>query len=259
MERPESGVPVIELPERVDRRMRLGPFPSARDALKFVGYAATGAVLSPLAGPYFWLPVVGVGFAVSVWHMDGEAVDERAGRWLLFRLRLRTEGTLTARTAFPTPAGPVARLSSGRRVSVVRTAGVPFAYRPPADLTTLFDRFRELLRASDGTMVIRATTAPLRVDPLLPRLTSGSPTEVVAREGYAELVLVLCRRRRSRRVDLALGTREAGPEGARRLAERTRSLAERLAALGLHPVVLEGRPLGEAVRGFGWTLAREDR
>src|SRR5208282_2604654 len=73
MEGPSAGVPVVVLPERVDRRVRLGPFPSAKDAVKFASYAAAGAVLAPFATPFAWVPVLALGFVVSVWHPDGEA------------------------------------------------------------------------------------------------------------------------------------------------------------------------------------------
>ncbi|HLM71014.1 MAG TPA: hypothetical protein VK423_06510, partial [Thermoplasmata archaeon] len=84
---PEAGPPLIRLPERLDRRMRLGPFPSSRDALKFVTYAAAGALLSPFTSPWVWLPVLLAGFAVSVWRPDGRAVDERILAYSVWKFR----------------------------------------------------------------------------------------------------------------------------------------------------------------------------
>ncbi|MGA8275977.1 MAG: hypothetical protein WB852_06760 [Thermoplasmata archaeon] len=256
MESPEAGAPVVELPERVDRRIRLGPFPSARDALKFVGYAATGAVLAPFLDPFVWVPFLVVGFTVSVWRPDGEAVDERAAQWLLFQFRRWTKGSVTPRGPLTTVRGSVVRLASGRRVTIVRTEGTPLAYRPPSDLAVLFERFRELLRASEGPLVVRSTTVPLRADPVLPVDVACSDPEHAARAGYGELVSVLCRRRRSRRVEISLGSGQSGPEGERRLEERTRSLSEQLTSLGLRPVILGDRSLAESVRAFGWVLPR---
>jgi hypothetical protein len=252
MERPSTGVPVVELPERVDRRVRLGPFPSARDALKFVCYAAVGAVLSPFVEPIVWLPVLAVGFAVSVWRPDDEAVDERAARWLLFQGRRWTSGPVTRRKSPPTGRGSVAQLANGRRVMIVRAEGIPLAYRPPAELAVLFDRFRDLLRATEGPLVIRSTTVPLRAGPVLPTDPGGVGVEQNARAGYAELVVVLCRRRRSRRVEISLGSGELAPESELRLEDQTRALVEHLGQLGLRPVVLEDRALAESVRAFGW-------
>lgn len=255
MEGPGAGVPVVELPERVDRRVRLGPFPGARDALKFICYAAGGAVLAPFASPIAWIPVLAVGFALSTWRPDGEAVDVRAARWLLFWLHRWWGRAVTPRGSLPPVVGTTALLVNGRRVTVVRTGGTPLAYRPPLDLATLFDRFRDLLRASEGGLVVRSTTVPLREHPVLPRDAVCREAEQAAREGYRELVSVLCRRRRSRRVEISLRGGGSDPEDERRLMERTRSLSEDLASLGLRPIVLRDRALAEALRSFGWTLA----
>jgi hypothetical protein len=259
MESPDAGAPVVGLPERVDRRIRLGPFPSARDALKFAGYAATGAVLAPFVDPFAWVLVLVGGFAVSVWRPEGDAVDERAARWILFQFRHWTGGPVRFSGPPSTSLGSVVRLASGRCVTILRTGGTPLAYRPPADLAVLYDRFRELLRSSEGPLVVRSTTVALRVDPVLPEAGACSDPERAARAGYGELVSVLCRRRRSRRVEISLGTGRSGPEGIRRLEERTRSLAEHLTSLGMRPVLLGERSLAEAVRSFGWVPSSEAR
>ncbi|MCI4372248.1 MAG: hypothetical protein L3K02_01170 [Thermoplasmata archaeon] len=256
MEGPDAGAPVVGLPERVDRRVRLGPFPSARDALKFVGYAAAGAVLVPFTSPFAWVPVLAIGFAVSAWRPDGEAVDARVGRWLVFQLQGRGGLPLRTRGPLPRVRGCVAALASGQRVTVVRTGGTPLAYRPPAELAVMFERFRDLLRASEGSLVLRATTAPLRDGPVLPGNAPCSVAEQSARSGYGELVMVLCRRRRSRRVEISIGTSGHSPESDRRLEEQARSLADQLASLGLRPVLLADRALAESIRGFGWSVPR---
>jgi len=254
MEGPDAGSPVVALPERVDRRVRLGPFPSARDALKFVCYAAAGAVLAPFASPFAWIPVLVAGFAVCVWRPDGEAVDERGARWLLFWGHRVVGRALTPRRPSAPVRGPVAQLAGGRRATVVRTGGTPLAYRPPAELASLFERFRDLLRASEGPIVLRSTTVPLRDGPVLPKDSPCLAVEAAARAGYRELVSVLCRRRRSRRVEISLSSAEAGPEGERRLQERATGLTELLAALGLRPTILVDRSLSDALRGYGWTV-----
>jgi hypothetical protein len=255
MEGPEPGAPVVELPQRVDRRVRLGPFPSARDALKFVCYAAAGAVLGPLASPYAWIPVLAGGFAISVWRPDGEAVDERAARWLRFQLRHSEGSNLNSRRVLTPVRGSVSHLANGRSVAIVRTGGVPLAYRPPADLATVFDRFRGLLRVSEGSLVVRSTTVPLRGAVVLPRGEGASEAERTACTGYRELVEVLCRRRRSRRVDISVTASVSGSDPERRLLERAQGLVDELSALGLQPTILRDHALAESVRGFGWTLS----
>jgi hypothetical protein len=230
MQSPDAPLPLVSLPAPVDRRVRLGPFPSARDALKFATYAATGAVLAPFASPFAWVPVVAIGFGVSVWRPDGEAVDERAARVVLFHARQWTGRPLTRRGSFPTTRGPVVRLVG------------------------MFDRFRELLRATEGPLFLLATSVPLRAAPVRPPKNPGSGVDAAARIGYVDLVTVLCRRRRTRRVDIALRSTVASEDGDRRLLERARALSEQLAGLGLAPVTLTDRGLHDAVRGYGWLI-----
>src|ERR1700688_4681805 len=55
-----SGIPVVVgLPESLDRRMRLGPFPSARHALKFAAYAAVGGSVAAILGVVLTIPLLG--------------------------------------------------------------------------------------------------------------------------------------------------------------------------------------------------------
>jgi hypothetical protein len=254
MDDPEPGAPLVRLPEPLDRHVRLGPFPSARDALKFVSYAAAGAVLAPFATPFAWVPVLLVGLVVSVWRPDGEAIDERAARIVLFQLQARHERRVTRRAVGARAPGLTVRLRSGATASVVRTGGTPLAYRPPADLALLFDGFRGLLRAQEGSLFVRATTVPLAGHRVLPSPGEGSGGDGAARRGYAELVTVLCHRRRSRRVDLALTSYARGPDAERRLAERARALEGHLLGLGLRAAALAGRSLEAAVGEFGWEV-----
>ncbi|MCI4365364.1 MAG: hypothetical protein L3K10_04800 [Thermoplasmata archaeon] len=254
MGEPDAGPPLVALPERVDRRNRLGPFPSARDALKFFSYAAVGALLAPFASPFAWIPVLAGGFAVSVWRPDGEALDERAARLARWKLHRWWGGSVTRLASSPPVRGRVAHLRSGPLVTVIRVGGTPLAYRPPEELATLYDRYREVLRATSGPLLIRATTVPLPEGPARIERVECSDSERAARDGYHELVSVLCRRRRARRVEISLHTGATGDEGEPRLEERTRDLADQLTALGLRPTILSGRALAAATRQFGWRV-----
>ncbi len=258
MAEPEPGPPVVALPQPVDRRLRLGPFASARDAVKFACYAAAGALLAPFVTPYAWLPVVAVGFLVSAWRPEGEALDERVAHWATWRVRRFTGGGPVSLPSSPPARGGYLRLGPGRYVTVLRTGGTPLAYRPPAELERLFRAYGELLRASDGVLLLHAGTVPLSADPLVPGRSSSTGPELPAREGYQELVSVLCRRRLVRRVHLALSTPDVGPDALARLDQGTRALASRLAAVGLRPTRLETRALSEAGHRFGWSRPRGD-
>lgn len=248
-----QGPPVIGLPERLDRRMRLGPFPSSRDALKFVGYAATAAFLSPFTSPWLWLPLVAAGFTVSVWRPDGQAVDERAFRFLVWRVRSggTSERPMTGR---PLVRQGMLQLSSHRFVAVVRTGGTPIAYLPPDELVRRFERFRDLWRSTEGSLTFLATTVPIRAPAVLPPSPREGVPDRPAALGYSELVSVLCRRRHLRRVYWVIGSLDGSPDAIGRLEGRVASLIEGLAALGLRPLRLRDRSLGEAARRFGWEV-----
>lgn len=253
MDEPEDGPPIIGLPERLDRRMRLGPFPSSRDALKFVTYAAAGALLSPFTSPWVWLPVVGAGFTVSVWRPDGQAVDERVLAFVSWRVR----SVSPRRTAKNAASRPLVRqgllqLASHRYVAVIRTGGTPVAYLPPDELARRFELYRELLRSIDTGFSFLAATVPIRSQAVRPGTPSGTGPEARALSGYSELVSLLCRRRLLRRVYFVLGTLEADPDAIGRLEGRVANLIERLGAIGLRPSRLRDRALAEAARRFGW-------
>lgn len=253
MAEPDVG-PVVRLPERVDRRTRLGPFPSARDALRFLCYATGGALLSPWISPFLWLPIVGGGFLVSVWQPDGRAADERAWTYLRWQLRgfARTTGRRVRREAPLTPRTTLRR-ASGEHLAVIRSAGCPMAYLPPNELERKFAAYCEFLRSLVGPFALLATTVAIHARPVRPvRASSPDGPEGEACRGYDELVELICRRRRIRRVYLALLAAAPGLEGLARLELEAGSLSEHLRGLGLHPVRLSGAALAEAAHGFDW-------
>ena len=248
-----EGPPIIRLPERFDRRMRLGPFPSSRDALKFVGYAAAGAMLSPFSSPWTWLPVVAFGFVVAVWRPEGSAIDERAFRFLAWWARSAGPRgrTLTAR---PLVRQGFLQLSPHHFVAVVRTGGTPVAYLPPDELARRFERFRDLLRSTEGSLTFLATTVPIRAPAVLPPRSVVDGSDERAASGYGELVTVLCRRRLLRRVYWVLGSLDSPPDAIGRLEGRVAALLDGLSTLGLRPLRLRDRSLSEAARRFGWDV-----
>jgi hypothetical protein len=252
MPEPVDDAPVVQLPERMDRRLRLGPFPSARDAVKFLTYAAAGAVVAPFVSPFVWLPLVGVGFGIAVWHPDGQAIDARALTYVLWKARSLSRGVTLTPQRSPVTRQGIVRLSPTWHAAVVRTGGCPVAYLPPADLARRFEMYRDLLRSTNGRLALLATTAPIRAAPLLPPSPSSKGPDDAARKGYAELVRLLCRRRSLRRIYFALASDSTGPEALAQLEGQVASLTERLAGFGLHPVRLIDRALQEAAFRFEW-------
>jgi hypothetical protein len=249
----EAGTLFIALPERLDRRMRLGPFPSSRDALKFVMYAAGGALLSPFAAAWIWLPVVLAGFALSVWRPDGQALDERLFALVRWKVRSVVPGdTVSNPSASPLVRQGLLQLAPHRYVAVVRTGGSPITYLPPDELVRRFEAYRELIRSSGENFAWLSTTAPIRSQTVRPTVRVGEGRENLARKGYSELVTALCRRRLLRRVYFVVGTLEAGPDAITALEGRVGNLIERLGSLGLRPTRLRDRALADAGYRLGW-------
>ncbi len=247
--------PVAAIPERLDRRLRLGPFPSARDALKFATYAGVGAVLVPVAGVAVGLVVGSAGFAVSVWRPEAGALDERALAYLAWTGR-RLGGARRMMPSSPSSRvrGPYVRLDDGRIATIVQAGGIPLAYLPPAELARRFDQFRDLVRCLDEPFAVTTTWASVLGTPFLPTPTDAPGPDREARAGYRELIEVLARRRRLRRVLIVLTSTDRGPEGVGRLEATAAAVLDRLAALGLRPERLRGSHLGGAARRLGWTL-----
>ncbi len=249
-----DGPPVVVLPERLDRRLRLGPFASARDALKFVTYAAAGAIVAPFTSPFLWLVFVGGGFAVSVVRSDGEALDERAFAFVCWRIRtLRGGHPVTAGTPRAGARQGIVAITPGRYLAILRTGGTPVTYLPPVELARRFELYRDLLRSSGGGLAFLVTASSMRSGPVLPSATDAASPDQPARAGYSELVDLLCRRRRLRRVYLVLASDRTGPDGISELEARARTLAERLMGLGLRSVRLRDRSLTDALRRWGWS------
>ena len=247
---------VIGLPEGFGRTMRLGPFPSVRDALKFSTYAAVGAVFAAVLAPIWWLPFLGGGFALSVFRPDGRALDERLGAFVAFELRSgRGSSSATPprrRRAPHAPGSVVARAS--QLVGILATGGIPVAFLPPAEARALFDRYRTFLGALDGGLYLTMGVRPIEVRPFRPRdrRVDGGPAPA-ARAGYDEMVRLLCERRLQREVRIAVWVPRASDGAFELLERRLQTVSEHLAQLGLAPVRLRGRELDAAAQGMGWS------
>jgi hypothetical protein len=254
-----DGPPVVSLPERMDRRLRLGPFPSARAAVSFLVYAAVGSGIAAGISPLLGLGVIAGGLAVSVLRYDGDGLHRRGiaiARYWLGGVPRRIRPVVTGSTRL---AGRgFLDEASGRFCSVVRAGGAPMAYLPPPDIAARFDRFRELLRAHEGDLALRVTLAPMRAAPVLPSTPRSEGPDRLARDGYVALVRLLCARRSTRRVDLLLRSDRSGAEGVAQLETRVTSLVERLTGLGVPARRLVGRSLIDAVSRLTEHASRSD-
>ncbi|MCI4326588.1 MAG: hypothetical protein L3K16_02995 [Thermoplasmata archaeon] len=240
----ESESWTVAIPRPVDRRLHLGPFPSARDALKFAGFAAAGLVAMPLAGPVAIVPFAALGFVVAVHRRDGRSLDERVTGYLGWRWRRRTRRPGGRGAGRPTRAGArTMRVVGARVAAVVRTGGVPVQYLPPADARALFELARRWLAALDGPLYLVARAESVDPGPFRPVAPPASgPAESLARAGYSDVVQLLLRRRRVRRVALVLWE-PADPAGAARLEVRLAATLEALRTFGVAADRLTGSDL----------------
>jgi len=249
-----DGPPWVEVPERLDRRLRLGPFASGRDAVKFVTAAAVGAVVSLAVVPWAGLPIVGVGALVALWRPDGEPLDERVAavaRWSLRRAATDGPPMTAAAAGRSADLRATVPLPDGRSAAVVRTGGVPLAFLPPAELARQFELYRQLLRSVAGGVIVLSTSVPIYAGAVVPSATPTVEVERAAWDGYRELVVLLARRRSVRRVLVAVAQDATTPDRARQLETSIRLLRERLADLGVRSERLRDRSLADGARRLG--------
>lgn len=245
----------IPLPAPIGRRVRLGPFPSARDALKFAAYGAIGAVVAAGVGPLAWLPILGGGFLISVHKPEGRGLDERLADYVRWRVRSSRAGARFARARPATTRGGFARLEDGRLVGGLEAHGIPVTFLPAPEARRLFEQYLDLLRGVEDGCLLGMTVVPLPPGPYLPARDRTGPEEVLqARDGYAEMVRLLCRRRRRRVVHLLVWSRGSGPGSVPRLEETLAHLAERLAGMGVESRRLRSTELARAMAERGWSV-----
>ena len=247
-----AGPSTLPLFTSAERRLRFGPFPSVGDALRFVSYAATGALVIPWLGTWAWLPIVGAGFLLVVWQPGGIALDVALWARFTWWERALTPWENGVSTEARRGRQGTVRIGDGYQVAVTKCTGRPIAFLPPEELQQKFRLYREMLRSLKAGIVLIGVGLPVDARPWIPSPGDAEGADREARAGYAEMVNVLCRHRRQRRVYLLQWTAE-GEEGAdTRLEERVDSLTEHLARLGVAPVRLHGPALGAALVRFGW-------
>ena len=233
--------------------MRLGPFPSARDAMKFAAYASVGAIVVPWGGAVAWLPILAAGFLLSVVRPDGKGLDERAGDYLKWRFRREATGPRLGRTARPAASDAIVRLPGGYAGAVVEAGGVPIRFLPPSDARALFERYGTLLRSLDAGFHLEMGARPVPQGTVRPMTgpTAGR-AEASARAGYEEFLRLVLKRRRLRRVRVLLFEPLSGAVSLGRLEARVRTLVAGLDGMGVGSDRLRGQGLLRALEAMGW-------
>ncbi len=252
-EEPEAaGPPTVGLPESLDRRLRLGPFPSARDALKFATWAAVGALVAAVAGAVYWLPFLGGGFLIAVYRHDGKSLDEAFSDRCSFHLRALVGSPRPEGVPPPLRPGGVARVGAEALVAVIAGGGVPVAFLPPNEARRLFDGFRDLLAHLGDGLYLYVGVEPVEAGPFRPAPGPAGVPEAAAREGYREMVTLLCRRRYRRRVLLVVFDRGPAATAVGRVEARATAALDGLARLGIPAERLRDRALVRALHEVGW-------
>ncbi|HTT25925.1 MAG TPA: hypothetical protein VMH90_03030 [Thermoplasmata archaeon] len=247
-----DGTLLVGLPEPVGRRARLGPFLSGRDALKFAGVAAVGAVVADATTPLAWLPFLGAGLLVGSVRLDGKGPDVHVADYLRWRWRRHPVTGTSPRSTVRDPEGTIARLPDGRCVAVLRSGGLPIGFLPSRDARVLFEGFRSLLRAQAHGLLLRMDAARIDPAPFRPRPgPDRGAGEGTALAGYRELIDVVSRARRRRQVDVMTWSDPGEPEPLHRLEDRVQALQGSLLMLGLSTQRLRGTALGQALTDLG--------
>ncbi len=248
----DPGLPRVPLPDRLDRPARVGPFASGRDALKFLALGGFGALIALRFGALLWLPFLAAGLLLSVRRPEGESIDEQGAAYLRWRLA----GEEPARGE-PPPTGRAprrfGRWPDGGACAGFSTGGIPVAFLPSQEAERLFEAYRDALRGCDLELHLRVGRAPIRLVPM-PAFPGGmGPEERAARAGYGELLELLTRRRRLRRVQLLL-VAPSGRASLRQLEDHLAHFARFFRAVGIPHRALHGHELaswGAAAPGPG--------
>ncbi len=239
----------IAIPPPLLRPARFGPFPSTKDGLKFLMVAAVGGGVATVAGALAWLPFLAGGFVLAVYRPEGSSLDERAAAWLRWKCQIPRENASTRRATEPDSLALKDR--SGRWVAAVEADGIPVAFLPSVERRRLFDGWATLLRSIDGDAFLVIDSLPRLVGPVLPPRPLAPGNESRAELGYTEMLQLLLRRRRTRRVLIVLGARYGGRPGLDQLSTTIAAVSASLDSLEIPHRRLSAREIVRRCPGVG--------
>jgi hypothetical protein len=221
-----AAIPVHHLAQR---RLRLGPFGSGRDLVKFLCIATVGATVAAVTSAVVWLPFLAIGATIALVRVEGQTIDDYALGYCRFRWR----SAVASRGAEGAPpAGRSSGTSSGNSPFSIRAGGIPIAYLPPPELEHLFQEWRSTLAAFDHPVGCRMRGELFSSLPFLPVSTEARGIERAALDSYRELVRALLHERYRRAVDLTVwndrSDRESDRIGVQTQIEEVVGALERL-------------------------------
>ncbi len=242
MTSPASGV---ALPERLGRRMSIGPFEDPRDFLRCLLLVSAGAVPAVLFGAWAWAPFLLAAVVLTLVRSEEETLWTRLGHRVAFLLRRR------AARGGEAAAHPGARrpLPGAQRPWVVGRGPGPWSVweHPPSRFSgraseELLQEALGLLRPlGNATGEIYLARIPTEWDVrrfLPPSSPTSAPEETRLRNEYASLLRLVTEGRFRARVVLVLPCTSPGPLAPAGSVDP----AEGLRRLGWHR-------LGPSVRG----------
>jgi hypothetical protein len=193
-----SAIPIHPL---AHRRLRLGPFGSGRDLVKFLCVAAIGATVAAVTSAVVWLPFLAIGALIALVRVEGRSLDD----FVLDYCRFQWRSTVGVRNLSGRSAEASRRGASSRRATAsVRAGGIPIAYLPPQELQRLFEEWRSILGTFDRPVGCRMRGEVFSPLPFLPSTEHLRAAEKLAADSYRDLVRALLRKRFRRTVDLTV-------------------------------------------------------
>jgi hypothetical protein len=228
----------VELPERLGRRMSIGPFDDPRDFLRFLLASSCGAVAAIAGGPLLLLPFVGLGALLTLGRSGEDSWWVLLERRARYCLRSRS-WTPPALPPWP-PRGRVLGSRwydlAGRSWTIWEGSPAPVSGRSPAALQ---EEARALLREVgrlDDEVTLCRVPEPIDVAPFLPPRpvpsTAGRmEVEMELQGSYVELLRTAAARKTQVRLLLTVPTGEVGDRG-----KPDPTITSGLASLGWHPL-----------------------
>lgn len=188
-----SATLTIPLPERLGRRMSIGPFEDPRDFLRFLLVLSAGVAPALLLGAWAWTPFLLAALLLTLVRSEEESLWTHVGHRVGFFLRRRASTSDLRGSRRHEVAGP---RPSSRSSSPAGAAGWTLWEHDPSRITgrsseELLQEALDLLRPLGnlpGEVCLARVPAPSDVRPFLPSRSSASSVESRLQEGYRRLL-----------------------------------------------------------------------
>ena len=233
MTSPASGV---ALPERLGRRMSIGPFEDPRDFLRCLLLVSAGAVPAVLLGAWAWAPFLVAAVVLTLVRSEEDTLWTRLGHRVGFLLRRRAarDGEaavpLGAHHTLPGAQGPRGVRAGPGPWSVWEHPPSQFSGRSPEELLQEALGLLRPLGNATGEVYLARIPTEWDVRRFLPPSPNADPEEVRLRNAYSSLLRLVTEGRFLARLVLVLPCASPGPlapagsvdpaEGLRRLGWR---------------------------------------